>query len=74
MSTIPIGERTAILGDIVHQMTDQVTILGLWYNTEPVMIGNRLVNVTARDAGVATEAWNAHDWDVNPQLGGQARR
>jgi peptide/nickel transport system substrate-binding protein len=64
MTTIPHVERTSILGDIVHHMTDQLTIMGLWYNTEPVMIGNRLVNVTVRDVGQTTEAWNAHLWDT----------
>jgi peptide/nickel transport system substrate-binding protein len=64
MSTIPLADRTAILREIVHHMTDQVIIIGLWYNTEPVFIGNRVVNVTVRDAGPTTEAWNAHEWDV----------
>jgi peptide/nickel transport system substrate-binding protein len=64
MSTIPVGDRTRILGDVVHHMTDQLTIMGLWYNTEPVMIGNRLVNITVRDVGQTTEAWNAHLWDL----------
>jgi peptide/nickel transport system substrate-binding protein len=64
MTTIPLAERTQALGDIVHHMTDQLTIMGLWYNTEPVMISNRLANVTVRDVGQTTEAWNAHLWDT----------
>lgn len=64
MTSIPLGERVPILGQIIHQMTDQLTVMGLWYNTEPVMIGSRVRNVTARDVGSATEAWNAHEWDV----------
>jgi peptide/nickel transport system substrate-binding protein len=62
-STIPAAERTAVLGDIVHHMTDQLPLLGLFYNSQPMMIGNRLVNVTGR-RGEGTETWNAHEWDV----------
>ncbi len=64
MTTIPLAERTRALGDVIHHMTDQLTIMGLWYNTEPVMISNRLVNITVRDVGQTTEAWNAHLWDT----------
>lgn len=64
MSTIPHAERIDILRDIVHHMTDQVVILGLWYNTEPVFIGNRLANITVREVGPTTEAWNAHEWNI----------
>jgi len=64
MTTIPLVERTRALGDIVHHMTDQLTVMGLWYNTEPVMISNRLAGITVRDVGQTTEAWNAHLWDV----------
>jgi len=46
-------------------MTDQLNVMGLWYNTEPVPIGNRLQNVTAPDVGGATAAWNAHLRDVS---------
>ena len=65
MTTIPLDERNAVLGDVIHHMTDQVVIIGLWYNTEPVLIGKRLKNVMVRDIGGTTEAWNAHMWDVS---------
>ncbi|MEA2639459.1 MAG: peptide/nickel transport system substrate-binding protein [Chloroflexota bacterium] len=64
MSTIPMANRIAAMGDVIHHMTDQVTVIGLWYNTEPVLISNRTQNITARDVGATTEAWNAQDWDV----------
>ncbi|HZT07864.1 MAG TPA: ABC transporter substrate-binding protein [Chloroflexota bacterium] len=56
--TIPRGERMRILGQIVHEMTDQALLLGLFYNLEPQMIGARLVNVGAGPP------WNAGEWDV----------
>lgn len=65
MSTISERDRAPILAQIVHHMTDQLTVMGLWYNTEPVMISKRLLGVTARDVGETTEAWNAHLWDVS---------
>ena len=57
-------DRVTVLSQIVHHMTDQLTVMGLWYNTEPVPIGNRLQNVTPSDVGGATSAWNAHLWDT----------
>lgn len=65
MTTIVERDRVGVLGQIVHHMTDQLTVMGLWYNTEPVPIGNRLRNVTPSDVGGATSAWNAHEWDVS---------
>ena len=52
-----------MLGQIMRHMTDQVIPLGLYYNAGPIMIGNRLVNVTAGGA-VSTPAWNAEQWDI----------
>jgi peptide/nickel transport system substrate-binding protein len=61
--TIPKGERTQILGQIMHHMTDQVIPLGMFYNTQPTMIANRLQNVTPGGSG-ATPAWNSYAWDL----------
>lgn len=62
--TIPLPERVQALAEIVRHMTDQVTVMGLWYNTESIMIGKRLRNVTNKKTGNAFQAWNAHEWDV----------
>ncbi|HZT07130.1 MAG TPA: peptide ABC transporter substrate-binding protein [Chloroflexota bacterium] len=64
MTTIPHTERVAILGQIVHHMTDQLPVIGIYYNAQPTMIGARLKNVMPADSGNSTEAWNAQDWDV----------
>jgi peptide/nickel transport system substrate-binding protein len=64
MTTIPLDQRMSVLGEVLHHLTDQVVVMGLWYNTEPVEISNRLINVNPRDAGQTTEAWNAHEWDL----------
>jgi peptide/nickel transport system substrate-binding protein len=57
--TIPLAERTQILRQIVHQMTDEVLVLGLFYNVVPTMMIDQLQRVTAE-----TTAWNAHEWEL----------
>ncbi len=56
--TIPAPERTQILAQIVHHMTDQLVLMGIVYDPPLRLIGNRVHNVPA---GVP---WNAHEWDV----------
>ena len=51
------------LGQVVHHMTDQLTVLPLFYDTKSAIIGNRLKNATGLGDN-STQAWNAHDWDV----------
>jgi hypothetical protein len=52
------------LGQIVHQQTDQLTLMGLFYNTEPGPISHRLKNVTPPTTSEASHIWNVQDWDV----------
>jgi peptide/nickel transport system substrate-binding protein len=66
MTTIVERDRVPVLRQIVQHMTDQLNVMGLWYNTEPTPIAHRLKNVIATDVGGATSAWNAHQWDVAP--------
>ncbi|MBM2811885.1 MAG: hypothetical protein HW416_2644 [Chloroflexi bacterium] len=60
---IPPRERVQILGEILHHMSDQLNVLGIFYNTDVTMVGNTLRNVTAGHA-TATNAWNAEQWEV----------
>jgi len=62
-STIPRADRMRIARDLVHHMTDRVTAMGMFYDVEPTMIGNRLTNVSARIKR-STQAWNAEHWDI----------
>ncbi|HZT07735.1 MAG TPA: ABC transporter substrate-binding protein, partial [Chloroflexota bacterium] len=64
VATIPKAERTDVLAQIVHHMTDQLVWMGLFYNAEATMIANRVENVGANNAGSSTQAWNAYTWDV----------
>jgi peptide/nickel transport system substrate-binding protein len=62
-ATIPVPERMEVLAQLMHHITDQLIIMGIFYNVAPSLIGNRLVNVTPGGER-ATQAWNAHLWDV----------
>lgn len=57
--TIPREERVDILRQVVRIQTDQLTSMGLFYNTSPNMVAGRLQNV---DRG---SIYNAHLWDVS---------
>jgi peptide/nickel transport system substrate-binding protein len=61
--TIPLPERTELIGQIIHHISDQLVLLPLFYGAEPIAVGNRIQNMTPRSSK-ATQAWNATDWDV----------
>ncbi len=61
--TIPKQERIQLMGEIIRHISDQVLIMGIFYNVSPTLLSNRLINVGAAGHG-ATQAWNAHEWDV----------
>lgn len=63
LTTIPMPERIQVMGQIVHRITDELIWIGLFFDTEPALIANRLVNVTARPDD-SRHTWNAHVWDV----------
>lgn len=56
--TIPRAERVEVLGRIIHDISDRLIIMGLFYNTTPGVISNRI-----RGANQGRQiAWNAHEW------------
>ncbi len=60
VTTIPFPERMAVLGDIVHMQTDQLTMLPLFFQGVAFILGNnRLQNV------LGGQVWNAHLWDLS---------
>lgn len=61
--TVPVKERTEVLGQIISHIADQLPMLGLFYDGEPVFINNRLEKATGKTLR-STQAWNAHQWDV----------
>lgn len=62
-TTIPVQERTVVLGQIMRHISDQLNVMGLFYHVYPTMIGVRLVNIYAGREG-STQAWNAEQWDL----------
>lgn len=62
-TAVPLPERVQVIGQIVHRVTDEVIWLGTFFDSEPALISNRLVNVGAKD-NRATQTWNAHEWGV----------
>ncbi|HZT06950.1 MAG TPA: ABC transporter substrate-binding protein [Chloroflexota bacterium] len=63
VTTIPKDERLKTMAEMVHWETDQLLLLTLYHEPEPVLISNRLKNVGGR-RGYNIQAWNAQDWDV----------
>ena len=57
--TIPRPERMQVLGQIIQQMTDQVQMIGLFFDGTPTLMARRISGVTPRQQG-----WNAHEWDL----------
>jgi peptide/nickel transport system substrate-binding protein len=58
LSTIPRAPRMDALRQVIRHMTDQLSIMTLYYNASPTMVSNRIQN-----AG-ADPTWNAHEWEV----------
>ncbi len=63
-STIARDERDRILGDIVHQMTDQLLAMGVLWDADPVLRSSRLEGVRAMTVPGPVVSWNAHEWSV----------
>ncbi len=57
--TIPRADRSQLAGRIVQHLTSQVAPIGLFYDAAPVVISNRLTNVSPRIIG-----WNVHEWEA----------
>ena len=56
--TIPLAERSQVLQAIFHHITDQVVVMPVYYDSNPALVGNRLVNVYPAYYG------NSQRWDV----------
>jgi ABC-type transport system substrate-binding protein len=56
--TIPMTERLGVLEQVFKHLTDQVVAMYLYYDVNPVLVGNRLGNVAPGYFG------NSHEWEV----------
>ncbi|MPZ15753.1 MAG: hypothetical protein GEU73_15250 [Chloroflexi bacterium] len=64
-ATIPRQERVQVLGQVVHHISDQLNVMGLYYGVEPAMITNRLQQAGARKVQTSVQSWNAHEWELS---------
>lgn len=62
-TTVPRGQRMEGAAQIMHHLTDQVVIFGLYYDVEVVLINHRVKDVIGRGVG-SGESWNSELWDV----------
>ncbi len=63
VTTIPMNDRMRALAAVVHHQTENLSQLPLFHGSDPTLISNRLVNVTARGDSF-TQAWNVQEWDI----------
>jgi hypothetical protein len=47
---------------IIHHMSENVTVFTAYHNVRPALINNRVSGVQAR-TGLA-QAWDSHLWDI----------
>lgn len=59
LTTIPVADRWAALGDIIHLQTEQLTMMPLFFQATGNVLGSkRLTGVTSG------RVWNAYLWDL----------
>jgi len=63
-TTIPMPGRLEHVRNMLRILSDQLPALGTVHGPEPMMISNRLVNVSLAQAPSADESWNAHEWST----------
>jgi peptide/nickel transport system substrate-binding protein len=65
--TIPLAERQQLVGQIARHLADELPVLGLYYDTEPLALRNKMLNVAVpiggRVTGVAS-VFSIYQWDV----------
>jgi len=64
-STIPKGDRLDVLRRVAGLITDQLIVLPIYHEPEPVLIQKNLVNAAGRK-GESVQTWNVHLWDLTP--------
>lgn len=57
------SERNVLLGQIVRHVSENVVLLGMYYDLEPTVYAERLHNVRGKYERT-TQAWNIHEWEV----------
>jgi peptide/nickel transport system substrate-binding protein len=63
-STVPLPARIQALGAVIKHISEQLNVMGLFYDQQPTMIASRVLNVTVTRAVNEPQAASAHLWDV----------
>jgi peptide/nickel transport system substrate-binding protein len=63
-TTIPHEDRMDAARRIVQHVSEQVAWIGLFYQTEPDLMANRLLNVSVPKSSGSSRLWNIHEWDI----------
>ena len=61
--TVPIPDRTQVAGQIMRHISDQLNMMHIFYDSEPALISNRVLEARGRGSE-STQTWNIHLWDV----------
>lgn len=59
MVTVSERDRLPLTGQIMRHTTEQLNVMGLWYNVRPNAVGKRLQNVSWQRVTGGTVFWNA---------------
>jgi ABC-type transport system substrate-binding protein len=60
LSTIPRPERIQALRAVMRYISENLNLMGLFYDADFLCVNNRLQNITAEE----TRLWNVQSWDV----------
>jgi peptide/nickel transport system substrate-binding protein len=60
LTTIPHAERIQALRAIMRHMSENLNLMGMFYDADFICLSNRLDNITAEE----TRLWNIQNWDV----------
>lgn len=63
-TTIPMGPRMEAAGQVVRHISEQVAWMGMFYQTDPQVIANRILNVTLPVASGADLLYRIYEWDL----------
>jgi len=63
VATIRWEPRMQVLGQIVHHVSDQLNVMGLFYDLRTTLVSNRLEHVSAQ-----YPTWNAHEWELKSEV------
>jgi hypothetical protein len=59
LSTIPWEPRMQALGRVVNHLSDQLNVMGLFYDLRTTLVAHKVVNM-----GANAPTWNVHQWDL----------